>query len=353
MTSQSLESNEPVRSNTADDLSRAIIATGELSRTVVKTALASIQRQTGAAGTTLFIPNQAGLEFNTVLGSNDCVERLTGTSISTDCGIVGSAFSHGEVIRTDSASSDCRFASEFDQLTGFRTGALIAVPVVHNSTPLAVIECVHGVGQARFLPDDEAFIKEMSLIVAPAINMQRDTIIEAASKLEQINGAVFFIDFEGFSSACQQIGNLEASTLMRTWFSKTLPILRKFNADFIKGTGDGCVVLFRSDTHDQKHLSDAYRCLIAIRDHFTSNPLKSGEYVCQFRYGLDCGELTFGNFGDLGNLQFDIIGNPVNFAARLQSITPTNLIGVSPKVASALVKELGSEIKIDLHRNEF
>ncbi len=114
-----------------------------------------------------------------------------------------------------------------------------------------------------------------------------------------------------------------------------LPIVALFRGRRIKSIGDALLVVFQSPT-------DAVRCGMAMQDALAEyNRTVSTDDALHVRVALNQGEVRV----ERG----DIFGEPVNIAARVESITPANEVYFSESVYLAMTKaEVPSE-KVGVH----
>lgn len=101
-----------------------------------------------------------------------CVSKdgLEGLTIPFGHGIAGTVAATGKTIRIDNAYTDCRFCSDVDSQTGFKTKSILCVAVpgfATESKPIAVIQLINKLNGRGFDEDDEEaltmFCQEVSV----------------------------------------------------------------------------------------------------------------------------------------------------------------------------------------------
>ncbi len=93
--------------------------------------------------------------------------------VPANAGIVGAAFSSGEIVDVPNAYADKRFNRAVDRTTGFRTRNVLAAPVVdRGGEPLGVIQALNKRG-GRFTADDIRRLKTFSADIAIALQNAR------------------------------------------------------------------------------------------------------------------------------------------------------------------------------------
>jgi class 3 adenylate cyclase len=144
------------------------------------------------------------------------------------------------------------------------------------------------------------------------------------------NLTIMFTDIAGFTARTSNQSRAENAAMLRQHDQLLLPIVALFRGRRIKSIGDALLVVFQSPT-------DAVRCGMAMQDALHEhNRIVSSEDALHVRVALNQGEVRV----ERG----DIFGEPVNIAARIESITPANEVYFSESVYLAMTKaEVPSE----------
>jgi len=136
---------------------------------------------------------------------------------------------------------------------------------------------------------------------------------------------VFFSDIAGFTETTDLLESEELTNLLNHYLSEMSSIALEYGATIDKFIGDA-VMLFFGDPETQGAKQDAIACVkmaIAMqqrmRDLQAEWRERGQEHVFQLRIGINTGYCTVGNFGSDSRIDYTIIGNEVNLAARLQS----------------------------------
>jgi adenylate cyclase len=149
----------------------------------------------------------------------------------------------------------------------------------------------------------------------------------AAGDLRRV--AVMFVDFRGFTAGAQSRTPQEVVDRLDGAFAVLVDILDRHGGIVNKFLGDGFLALFGAplEASDAAHRAVAAgRDMLTAMDHInaqTSWPLRIG-------IGIHFGEVVAGNIGSPRRKEYTVIGDTVNFAARLE----------------ALNKEFGSQLLI-------
>lgn len=141
--------------------------------------------------------------------------------------------------------------------------------------------------------------------------------------------AVMFVDFRGFTAGAQSRTPQEVVDRLDGAFAVLVDILDRHGGIVNKFLGDGFLALFGAPLE----ASDAaHRAVAAGREMLTAMDLINAQTSWPLRIGIGIhfGEVVAGNIGSPRRKEYTVIGDTVNFAARLE----------------ALNKEFGSQLLI-------
>jgi len=169
-------------------------------------------------------------------------------------------------------------------------------------------------------------------------------IAEGASTNSDIRHvAVMFVDFRSFTAGARSRSPQEVVDRLDGAFAVLVDILDRHGGIVNKFLGDGFLALFGApfESEDAAHRSvAAAREMLAANESFnqaTSWPLRIG-------IGIHFGEVVAGNIGSPRRKEYTVIGDTVNFAARLESLNKefNSRLLISAAVRDAL-DEAGSD----------
>jgi len=149
---------------------------------------------------------------------------------------------------------------------------------------------------------------------------------------------VMFTDFENFTSKSEQLSPEELVTVVDTCFKKFDEIISRHNIEKIKTIGDAylCVSgLPDTKAHNAVNVVDAAVEIIEVIKTLRQNP-NDNRYF-DIRIGIHTGPLVAGVVGDK-KFAFDIWGDTVNTASRMEQNSNSNKINISQSTYE-LVKE--------------
>ncbi|WP_297764666.1 adenylate/guanylate cyclase domain-containing protein [uncultured Muriicola sp.] len=146
---------------------------------------------------------------------------------------------------------------------------------------------------------------------------------------ENVTATVMFIDVCGFTSLSETTSPDVVVSMLNSYFDTMVQEIIAQEGYIDKFMGDAIMAVFRGDYHLDRALDTA----LAIRQQISRLPeLKEmGGYRPRVSIGINSGEMVSGNIGSssLKRLDFTVIGDTVNIAARLENAAAENQILIS------------------------
>jgi DNA-binding response OmpR family regulator len=167
--------------------------------------------------------------------------------------------------------------------------------------------------------------------------------VEISSKRKKLT--ICFTDIAGFTETTDNLESEELTNVLNHYLTEMSVIALQHGATIDKFIGDA-MLLFFGDPESRGVVEDAKACvMMAIamqrRMRELEQEWRSRGLLRPFRIrmGITTGFCTVGNFGSRDRMDYTIIGNEVNLAARLQSATEPGSILLSYET-NALVQGL-------------
>ena len=133
-----------------------------------------------------------------------------------------------------------------------------------------------------------------------------------------------FIVLRGFTKLAAALPPAELIDLLREYQRIAVPIIHQNNGSVVTYLGDGIMVTFGATRSTTTYCADAMRCserlLEALAGWYKEREARDLP-APGVGIGVDAGTVTCGVIGDEGRLEYAIIGDPVNRAAKLQNQT--------------------------------
>lgn len=155
---------------------------------------------------------------------------------------------------------------------------------------------------------------------------------------ETIEGTVVFIDICGFTAISENAPADTVVAMINSYFDEMVKEIMEHDGLVDKFIGDAIMAIFRGEYH----LDRAIDAVLAVRNKINSLPALGNklQYKPKVSIGIKSGEMISGNIGSvsLKRLDYTVIGDTVNTAARLQDAAKENQILLSEDCYK-LVKE--------------
>lgn len=152
--------------------------------------------------------------------------------------------------------------------------------------------------------------------------------IEQEGRLEGqvIRCTVLFVDIRRFTALAEVLPPARLIGTLNRYFERMLAAVEAEGGIVNKFGGDSLLAVFGSPlnpSHD--HAEGAVRAALRMRlalDGFNRDQRAAEMPELQAGFGVATGEVVAGNVGSSRKLEYTVIGDAVNVAARLQELTP-------------------------------
>lgn len=187
----------------------------------------------------------------------------------------------------------------------------------------------------------EAFAKYVSPEMLDQLTKQGFRIRTGGEKVE---AAVIFTDLANFTSMCELVGDPEKIVAtLNDYFERTTCHIFDHDGVVIKFIGDAILAVWGAPLPEPEAALKAVRagwklsCDATLETHGT---------ILGTRIGIHFGELVAGNIGSTRRVDYTLIGDPVNLAARLESLNKT--LGTKILISDEVRARIGDEFQTRL-----
>jgi adenylate cyclase len=146
-----------------------------------------------------------------------------------------------------------------------------------------------------------------------------ERVIEEGALLEgeDVEVSVAFVDVRDFTAFADRSSARETTAFLNEYFGLVVPILQRHKGHANKFMGDGLLAVFGAPERLPDHADRALAAMCEVAREVNSQ--FGGEV--KIGIGLNSGPVVAGSMGGGGRLEFTVIGDPVNVAARLEAVT--------------------------------
>lgn len=176
---------------------------------------------------------------------------------------------------------------------------------------------------------ENAFSRYVSKNIAKEImdNLQH---VELGGR--HVEASVIFADIVGFTELSGMHPAEEITGILNDYFSYITLASKMYQGTIDKYMGDCAMIVFGAPEEDNQHKLHAIYCAVMIQKLFEQiNVIRkaNNKLTVTFRIGINSGSMLAGNLGSNERMQYTVVGESVNLAARLQHIAESNQIIIS------------------------
>jgi class 3 adenylate cyclase len=128
---------------------------------------------------------------------------------------------------------------------------------------------------------------------------------------------VLFLDIRGFTALAERSGARELVGRLNDFYGRVVPVLERHGGHANKFVGDGLLGVFGAP---QRLTDHADRAVLAALD-ITSTVQQAYDGELAIGVGVNSGPVLAGTLGGGGHVEFTVIGDAVNTAARVEEVT--------------------------------
>jgi adenylate cyclase len=144
---------------------------------------------------------------------------------------------------------------------------------------------------------------------------------------ETIQAVIWFCDLRGFTELSETLPGDELVKFLNDYFGPMTDAVGRHGGEVLKFIGDALLAIFPLSGEEAS--SVAARALLAAQEaeaaihRLNEERIQAGQPLILFGLALHAGEVLYGNIGGEGRLDFTVIGQAVNVAARIEGLCGT------------------------------
>ncbi|MEA2691081.1 MAG: adenylate cyclase [Acidobacteriota bacterium] len=264
--------------------------------------------------------------------------------------IAREAIAERTALLIENAPSDIRFDSSSTAERGMVQSAMCAPLLGGQGTAIGLIYLDNLTAPRSFSDEDLEFLSSFSSMVAVAIensrlvervrreavvlsNFQRYFAPELAAEIAAEEGEIrlggtkrqavlLFADIRGFTALSEELSPDEIASLLNEYFTEMVEIIFEHGGALDKFMGDSIMAIWGAPLTRPDDPDRAARAAVAMQralGHLNEEWVRQGRRPLAVGMGLHAGEVFAGNIGSDRRLEYTVIGDAVNTAARLCS----------------------------------
>ena len=145
---------------------------------------------------------------------------------------------------------------------------------------------------------------------------------------------VLFCDMRGFTPLAERLGPEEVVALLNEFYTLMIDTTFKEEGILDKFLGDGVMAIFGAPILHEDHSIRAVRTALAMQAGVTElarRRIAQGKDPVAVGIGVSAGEVVAGTVGTEDRMEYTVIGDSVNLAARLESNAKPGQILISQR----------------------
>ncbi|KZN31626.1 adenylate/guanylate cyclase domain-containing protein [Pseudoalteromonas luteoviolacea] len=141
---------------------------------------------------------------------------------------------------------------------------------------------------------------------------------------ERRNVTVLMADIRRFTSMCEEHEPEVITALLNRYFSAMSTIIFKYDGMIDKFIGDAIMAIFgtpQDEGNSAKNAIEAAKEMLSVLEELNKELIKEGLPALEIGIGIHSGDAIAGNVGSSSCMDYTVIGDTVNVAARIESKT--------------------------------
>ncbi len=218
-------------------------------------------------------------------------------------------------------SNSILIGAEFDKVITILTFTAIIAVAIHRAQKLLVSSVTESTAA-----------RDLSRFFSPEIARQITASDQevAVGEGQMRNAAILMVDIRGFTRLAAVIKPDELICLLADYQSLLIPVIQRNGGTIDKFLGDGIMATFGAAVTSDKFAAEALRTvdeIMAAADAWAGELQAANKPVLKIGAAVATGQIVFGAVGDVTRMEYTVIGDAVNLAAKLEKHTKSE--GVS------------------------
>jgi adenylate cyclase len=131
---------------------------------------------------------------------------------------------------------------------------------------------------------------------------------------------VLFADIRNFTSMSEAMAPEAVVEVLNLYFSEMVDLVFKYQGTLDKFVGDALMAVFGVPLPIPQAATQAVKCALAMQRHLKQMQAAGLTPIQGMRIGINTGDAIVGNIGSTKRMDFTVVGDVVNVAARLQEL---------------------------------
>ena len=183
---------------------------------------------------------------------------------------------------------------------------------------------------------DKQFVKGLfGRYVSPQIS-ERIINLANSGKLdlggEEREVTILFADMRNFTRISERLSPAEVVHMLNTYLGAVIDTTIENDGIINKFAGDNVMALWNAPQSQSGHALLAIKTALEAQEKLKRMQQdKPEDIIVQFGIGINTGKALAGNVGSAGRVEYTVIGDTVNLASRICSVTPGSEVWIGPE----------------------
>jgi adenylate cyclase len=155
---------------------------------------------------------------------------------------------------------------------------------------------------------------------------------------EELEATILFSDIRGYSTLAERLSPGEVAEMVGRHLAAMAEVIQGHGGMVDQFVGDAVMAVFGAPDPVEDHAARAIRCALAMQARqadMNSDADSEGRTHVTMGIGINTGRVVAGTVGGAGRLEYTVVGDAVNVAARLQSEAGAGEIVASDSTVAA------------------
>lgn len=149
---------------------------------------------------------------------------------------------------------------------------------------------------------------------------------------DEVTVTILFSDIRRFTTMAERLPPAQVVELLNNYFSRMISVVNTHSGMVDKLMGDSVMALFGVPFSSNNDPHNAVKCAMAMQQEvarFNRERTGQGLPILEMGIGINTGKVIAGNIGSAERMEYTVIGDNVNVAARLQGIAAPGQVLIS------------------------
>ncbi len=192
----------------------------------------------------------------------------------------------------------------------------------------ASLEQAHGEAQSALKVAEHERERSKELLGRMAPPEVVPLMLEDKLQARKLQASILFTDLEGFTHYSSDVEPDELFAKLNDFFSRGGEEIRKYRGYVNKTNGDSIMALFGVPYENATHALDAVLAALDMQKGL------SEQFGLRMRIGINSGPITAGILGPKDKSLYDVLGDAVNLASRMEKVCPAGSVTVSEQTCA-------------------